>query len=94
MSEDLKAIAIETLLGVAGDCDAPAAARAAAARTLLEMLGEVGRLQEKSVAGTGGKPIIEMTATELDLELERLASIVARDPAPRARRTRSPYRLL
>lgn len=93
MSDDLKAIAIATLRDVAGDREAPAAARAAAARTLLEMLGEVGRLQEKSTAGTDGKPIIEMSAGELDAELARLASIVSAGERVTKRR-RSPYRLL
>jgi hypothetical protein len=96
VSADLKAIAIATLRDVAGNAKNPAAARAAAARTLLEMLGEVGRLQEKSGLKSE-KSLVEMTSSELDGELERLASLVTpRARAPRAQRARAraPYRLL
>jgi hypothetical protein len=86
VSADLKAIAIATLRDVAGNAKNPAAARAAAARTLLEMLGEVGRLQEKSGLKSE-KSLVEMTSSELDGELERLASLVTA-------RARAPYRLL
>jgi hypothetical protein len=75
VSDDLRAEAVAVLRAVSADTKAPAAARAAAARTLLEMLGAVGRLQEKD-AGTGTRALSEMSAVELDNELARLAPIV------------------
>lgn len=74
MSEDLKAIAVATLKAVCDAGDAPAAARAAAARTLLELIGAIGRLQ---VPESGSEtPVSELSPTELDAEIERLGSIV------------------
>lgn len=89
MSEALKTIAIETLKAVANDVQAPAAARAAAARTLLELLGAIGRLQEPE--RTRETPVSELSAIELDREIDRLGAI-ANGAAKRAKRT--PYRLL
>jgi hypothetical protein len=42
---------------------------AAAARTLLETLGDIGRLQE--IARQAEKPLNEMNARELDEEIRR-----------------------
>jgi hypothetical protein len=66
----LRQVAMDALLAVAKDHNAPAAARAAAARTLLESLGDIGRLQEATRAGE--KPLTEMTPQELDEEIARL----------------------
>jgi hypothetical protein len=82
----LKQIAIETLQGVCEDLLAPAAARAAAARTLLELLGEIGRLQVEKRSGTES-PLGELSAVDLDREIARLAALAA--PQRKAR-----YRLL
>ena len=68
--EELRQVAIQALVEVAEDPEAPAAARAAASRTLLESLGDIGRLQE--VARASEKPLTEMTAKEIDEELVRL----------------------
>jgi len=86
VSEGLKAIAIATLESVCSDANAPAAARAAASRTLLEMMGLIGRLQAPEA--TRETPLSEMTASQIDSELERLARVVnggagpASGPAP------------
>jgi hypothetical protein len=68
--DELRQIAINALVAVADDDEAPAAARAAAARTMLESLGDIGRLQE--VARQAEKPLTEMTPRELDEEIARL----------------------
>jgi hypothetical protein len=70
VSDELKVIALETLQAVAGDAGAPAAARAAAARTLLEMLGYIGRLQDKN--SQNDKDLQELSRGELDSEIDRL----------------------
>lgn len=49
---------------------APPAARAAASRTLLESLGDIGRLQD--IVRRSEKPLNEMNAAELDAEIARL----------------------
>ena len=89
MSDGLRAIAIETLQSVCGDVQAPAAARAAAARTLLELIGAIGRLQEPE--RTRETPVSELSASELDREIDRLGAI-ANGAAKTPRR--STYRLL
>jgi|SRR6185295_16180673 len=83
---DLKSVAIATLRSVASDISAPAAARAAAARTLLELLGEIGRLQVEKRAGSES-PLGEMSAAELEHEIARLARLAS----PRGKAV---YRLL
>lgn len=89
MSDDLKAIAIATLKAVANDEKAPAAARAAAARTLLEMIGAIGRLQ---VPESGSETsLAEMSASDLDAEIDRLRTLAGGAPRRASRRA---YRLL
>ena len=68
--DELRIIAINALVAVANDKTAPAAARAAASRTLLESLGDIGRLQE--MARQSEKPLTEMSPRELDQEIQRL----------------------
>jgi hypothetical protein len=68
--DELREAALHTLLQVAKNSNAPPAARAAAARTLLESVGDIGRLQE--IARRAEKPLTELTKTEIDAELERL----------------------
>ena len=67
--EALRALATQALMSVAGDANAPPAARAAAARTLLESLGDIGRLQE--LQRQAEKPLSQLTAAELDAEIDR-----------------------
>jgi hypothetical protein len=62
-------LATQALMSVAGDANAPPAARAAAARTLLESIGDIGRLQELSRQAE--KPLSQLTAAELDQEIAR-----------------------
>jgi hypothetical protein len=64
-------VAILALLDVAQNAKATPAARAAAARTLLEALGDIGRLQE--LASTAAKPLTELTPNEIDEEISRLS---------------------
>lgn len=68
--DQIRSVAITALLDVAQDEQAAPAAKAAAARTLLESLGDIGRLQE--VARASEKPLNEMNAKELDAEIARL----------------------
>ena len=60
-------LAKETLRQVCRDPDAPAAARAQAARTLAEMSGAIGR--NARPAPEAGKPVNELTRAELEAEL-------------------------
>jgi hypothetical protein len=64
---------------VADDEEAPAAARAAASRTILESLGDIGRLQE--VARQAEKPLTEMTSREIDEEIQRLKPVAPKGVA-------------
>ena len=68
--ETIRTIAIRALIGVAESSRSSSAARAAAARTLLESQGVIGRLQELGKAQQ--KPLSEMNAAEIALEIERL----------------------
>jgi hypothetical protein len=70
-SKDLiREVATSTLVSVSKDSKAPPAARAAAARTLLESIGDIGRLQ--SPTRQSEKPLNEMSKAEIDAEIERL----------------------
>ena len=68
--DEIRATATLALLRVAQDRMAPPAAIAAAARTLLESLGDIGRLQE--VSRKSEKNLSELTKQELDAEIARL----------------------
>jgi hypothetical protein len=70
IKDDIRQVAMDALVKVARDPKAPAAARAAAARTLLESLGDIGRLQE--LAHASEKPLTSMSQNEIDLEIARL----------------------
>jgi hypothetical protein len=65
----IRRVATNALLAVAADKGAPAAARAAAARTLLESLGDIGRLQE--IARAAERPLNELSLAELDEEIAK-----------------------
>lgn len=64
---DAVALASETLQGICQDENAPAAARAQAARTLLELAGAL-----KTGLPNEQKPGAEMTASEIDARLAAL----------------------
>ena len=70
----LEELALDALRAVAGDSTAPAAARAAAARTLLEACGKLGRNQE-IIADTKDKDLSTMSLSDLDKEIKRLESM-------------------
>lgn len=67
--DEIRRIATLALLAVSSDRNAPAAARAGAARTLLESLGDIGRLQE--IARASERPLSELTLSELDAEIAK-----------------------
>jgi hypothetical protein len=83
-----KTLAISTLCDIAENQESPAAARALAARTILEMLGEIGKLQTERPKEN--KSLHEMTRAELDAELRRLDSLAKR--APKQARIRQPLK--
>ena len=70
--ETIRLTATMALMRVASDRQAPPAAVAAAARTLLESIGDIGRLQE--VSRQAEKPPSVMSNREIDEELARLKS--------------------
>lgn len=69
-AEKLRLDALGALQAVATAADAPPAARAAAARTLLEFCGSIGRHAEPPVSTA--KPASEMTLAELDAAIAAL----------------------
>jgi hypothetical protein len=70
--DELRVIAQSALVAVAQDPLAPPAARAAASRTLLESLGDIGRLQEQT--RRADKPLTELNLNEINTEIERLSA--------------------
>lgn len=78
--KSLREIAVETLREVAADKNAPAAARAQSARTLLELDGAIGRGAETR-GELETRDLATLSPDELDAEIARLA-----------RETRSPGR--
>ena len=70
-AENIRRVAVHALLAVASSDDAPAAARAQAARSLLELLGDLGPraipLAEREVRG-----LQMLTRGELERELSFL----------------------
>jgi len=72
--EDLQDIDFikETLRSIMRDADAPAAAKAQAARTLAEMMQALGR--HAAPATATDKPIADMGRDELEAELARFTS--------------------
>ena len=82
---DLAPRAIETLRQVMSDSDAPAAARVTAARTALELAGDLRRAGDDP---TAGKRLSELSAADLSsmldtmtVERDRIAAAVERDRA-------------
>ena len=72
MSENLREKAIATLTVVMDDAGAPAAARAAAARTILETIGVIGR-NSQALQDLEVKDLSLMSQAELDAEIRRLS---------------------
>ena len=65
---ELANVATGTLREILTDAEAPAAARVQAARTVLEMSGEIGR---KKQDGDDDKPLSELSADELSRLIDR-----------------------
>lgn len=65
---DLANLAADTLRHVMVDPDAPASARVSAARTALELAGDLGKDADK---GGSGRSLSEMTPTELASMIDR-----------------------
>jgi hypothetical protein len=78
-TDNLEDVAKAALIAVASDPIAPPAARAAAARTLAEMAGLIGRNQAPPPAHAGKAPHA-MTRAEIDAEIARLAQETDEDP--------------
>jgi len=85
-SDSLRTAALKTLKGVAEDAAAPAAARASAARTLLEAIGAIGRMQDTRRLDDD-RSATEMSPTEINDEIMRLS---AKLPKVRVSRVRTP----
>src|SRR5580765_1478342 len=62
-------LAVKTLREICSDFDAPKQAKATAARTLLELVGEIGKLQSEKPRDT--RALYELTREELDAEIAR-----------------------
>jgi hypothetical protein len=84
-NESLRDVALSALVDVASNLNAPAAARAAAARTLMEAIGAIGRLQDLGRISEN-RNASEMTPTEISEEIARLSQ---RLPLPKMRKMRS-----
>jgi len=70
MSEESdRDLAVKTLREICSDFDAPKQAKATAARTLLELVGEIGKLQSEKPRDT--RALHELTREELDAEITR-----------------------
>ena len=82
---DLANVAGETIRSVMLDIDAPASARVSAARTALELAGDLGKNAE---AGNESKSLAEMTPDELARMIdswEQQRSALATDITPQTR---------
>src|SRR6188768_2271976 len=72
-ADDIKDVALSALLEVAANNKAPAAARAAAARTMLEAIGAIGRLQDLARLDESKRNAAEMSPEEISNEISRLS---------------------
>lgn len=66
-------LALAVAREVAADPSSPAAARIAAARTILEARAQIGRNQE-APAATDDKPLATLSRAELEAELKALSN--------------------
>jgi hypothetical protein len=80
--DEIKDIAMSALLDVAADKQAPAAARAAAARTMLEVHGAIGRNQDLAKLDEH-RSLAEMSPGEINEEIARLSRKL---PRPRIKK--------
>jgi hypothetical protein len=87
MMNDIKDLAIKTLREICEDIDAPKHAKASAARTLLELNGDIGKLQSEKNLKTI-KALSEMTKAELDAEINRVSRPAPLD-SPKTKRIRA-----
>lgn|SRR5262252_1514179 len=94
MVRSSKELALKTLRNVCNNLKAPASARAQAARTLLEYLGEVGRLQSAKRDSVSA-PVSELSDADLDAEITRLAALARQSgTAAKPAKRKNVYRLL
>jgi len=75
--DDIKDAAMAALLDVVNNKQSPAAARAGAARTMLEAIGAIGRNQDLAKLDER-RPLAEMSPGEVNQEIARLASKLPR----------------
>jgi hypothetical protein len=80
--DEIKDIAMNALLSVAEDTQAPAAARAAASRTMLEVIGAIGRNQDLAKLDER-RSLAEMSPAEINDEIARLGRKL---PRPRIKK--------
>ena len=85
--ESDRELALKTLREICEKSDAPAQAKAGAARTILEMLGDIGRLQEQK-KDSENKLLSEMSKSELDQEIAKIARV--HEPIPVSERRPKP----
>ena len=80
MSEESdRDLAVKTLREICSDFDAPKQAKATAARTLLELVGEIGKLQSEKPRDT--RALHELTREELDQEILRASKSASKPPS-------------
>jgi hypothetical protein len=82
-ADAIKSVALAALLDVAQNGHAPAAARAAAARTMLEAIGAIGRLQDLARLDESKRNASEMSSEEIANEISRLSRKL---PPPKMRK--------
>src|SRR4029077_3373901 len=84
-------LAVKTLREICSDFDSPAQAKATAARTLLELSGDIGKLQSEKPRDT--RALHELTREELDAEIARASKSPSKPngagPIPSEKRARS-----
>lgn len=78
MIESDKELAVKTLREICENKDASQQAKATAARTLLELSGEIGKLQTENKT-KDNKALSELTKAELDREIQKLSRPAALD---------------
>ena len=78
-------LAVKTLREICEDFNAPKQAKATAARTLLELSGDIGKLQTQAPRET--RALHELTRDELDAEIKRASKNESHDASPDAVQT-------
>ena len=91
--ESDRELALKTLREICENSNAPAQSKASAARTILEVLGDIGRLQEIK-KDSENKLLSEMSKSELDLEIAKIARPVQTIPVEARRPVSGPSKLL